>query len=349
MPFSRRSKRRCRTRRTSKSAASVRSRSAIARPAWRAIRARARRSKSPRGRFPSSSHRRNCARWSLVSKRAISRMRRKRWRSDHRKWDQARRLRRAFHFRCFPIVSRASRIEFSNDCDCASLCLVRGRRWSQRDRARRDERSNGEGRNRAGTTNGRRSTPSPGTDGCRERAIRVARPRAAAWRRGRAYSTCRGRVTVHSAIVDRPIDPSKLLERVAARGNGAAVLFLGTVRDVNAGRGVSGIEYTAYRSMAERELHRIVEEAALLADSNDIAVEHRLGELAIGECSVAVAAAHPHRARAFEAARYVIEELKQRVPIWKREQYDDGTREWVPATTPENERTIELVDAGEKQ
>ncbi len=87
----------------------------------------------------------------------------------------------------------------------------------------------------------------------------------------------------------------------------------------------------------------------MLADSNDIAVEHRLGELAIGECSVAVAAAHPHRARAFEAARYVIEELKQRVPIWKREQYDDGTREWVPATTPENERTIELVDAGEKQ
>ncbi|PYP66937.1 MAG: molybdopterin converting factor [Gemmatimonadetes bacterium] len=156
-------------------------------------------------------------------------------------------------------------------------------------------------------------------------------------------------MTVHSAIVDRPIDPSKLLERVAARGNGAAVLFLGTVRDVNAGRGVSGIEYTAYRSMAERELHRIVEEAALLADSNDIAVEHRLGELAIGECSVAVAAAHPHRARAFEAARYVIEELKQRVPIWKREQYDDGTREWVPATTSENERTIELVDAGEKQ
>ena len=154
---------------------------------------------------------------------------------------------------------------------------------------------------------------------------------------------------MHSAIVDRPIDPSKLLEWVAARGNGAAVLFLGTVRDVNAGRGVSGIEYTAYRSMAERELHRIVEEAALLADSNDIAVEHRLGELAIGECSVAVAAAHPHRARAFEAARYVIEELKQRVPIWKLEQYDDGTREWVPATTPENERTIELVDAGEKQ
>lgn len=154
---------------------------------------------------------------------------------------------------------------------------------------------------------------------------------------------------MYSAIVDRPIDPSALLARVAASGNGATVLFLGTVRDVNEGRGVSGIEYTAYRSMAERELRTIVDEAAALAEKNDIAVEHRLGELAIGDCSVAVAVAHPHRGRAFDAARYVIEELKRRVPIWKREQYEDGTREWVRVTTPDNERAIELVDAGEKR
>src|SRR5437868_1701529 len=126
---------------------------------------------------------------------------------------------------------------------------------------------------------------------------------------------------------------------------GATVLFLGTVRDVNDGREVTGIEYTAYRSMAERELASIVEEAAALADSNDIAVEHRLGELAIGECSVAVAVGHPHRGRAFEAARYVIEEVKQRVPIWKREQYEDGTREWVRATSGD---TV-LVDAGDER
>ena len=154
---------------------------------------------------------------------------------------------------------------------------------------------------------------------------------------------------MYSAIVDEPIVPSKLLARVAAPGNGATVLFLGTVRDVNEGRGVSGIEYTAYRSMAERELRSIVDEAVALADSDDIAVEHRLGELAIGECSVAVAAAHPHRGRAFEAARYVIEELKQRVPIWKREQYEDGTREWVRATTRAQDGAIELVDSGDKR
>jgi molybdopterin synthase catalytic subunit len=137
---------------------------------------------------------------------------------------------------------------------------------------------------------------------------------------------------MYSAIIDQPIDVTTVLSRVAGDGNGAAVLFLGTVRDMNEGRDVTGIEYSAYRSMAERELAAIVEEAAALADSNDIAVEHRLGTLTVGECSVAVAVGHPHRGRAFEAARYIIEELKQRVPIWKREHYVDGTREWVSAS-----------------
>jgi molybdopterin synthase catalytic subunit len=148
---------------------------------------------------------------------------------------------------------------------------------------------------------------------------------------------------MHSAIRDAPIDVHGILQRVSSDANGAIVLFLGTVRDLNDGRGVLGIEYTAYRSMAERELETIVEEAAALADSNDIAVEHRLGELAIGDCSVAIAVAHPHRERAFEAARYVIEEIKKRVPIWKREQYVDGTREWVRAASG----SAELVDAGD--
>jgi molybdopterin synthase catalytic subunit len=94
--------------------------------------------------------------------------------------------------------------------------------------------------------------------------------------------------------------------------------------------------------MAERELATIVEEAAALADSGDVAVEHRLGQLEVGDCSVAIAVGHPHRGRAFEAARYMIEELKQRVPIWKREHYVDGTREWVAA----NSSSSALVDAG---
>jgi len=148
---------------------------------------------------------------------------------------------------------------------------------------------------------------------------------------------------MYSAIVDHPIDVPAILDRVSRSANGATVLFLGMVREVNEGRDVTGIEYTAYRSMAERELATIVEEAAVLADSGDVAVEHRLGQLAVGECSVAIAIGHPHRGRAFEAARYVIEELKQRVPIWKREHYVDGTREWVAASTLS---TSTMVDAG---
>ena len=136
-----------------------------------------------------------------------------------------------------------------------------------------------------------------------------------------------------SRLVDTPIDTTALVARVSGHANGATVLFVGTVREVNDGRAVSGIEYTAYRSMAERELAAIVGEAAERFDADDIAVEHRLGALSLGEASVAIACAHPRRAQAFDAARFVIEELKRRVPIWKLEQYEDGTREWVHAGT----------------
>ena len=132
-------------------------------------------------------------------------------------------------------------------------------------------------------------------------------------------------------IVDHVIDTAAVLAEVANAGNGASVLFVGTVREVNDGRDVSGMEYSAYLEMARRELHAVAAEAASRFGTNDIVVVHRIGSLDIGEASVAIAAAHPHRAAAFESARYIIEELKQRVPIWKREHYLDGTREWVNA------------------
>ena len=140
---------------------------------------------------------------------------------------------------------------------------------------------------------------------------------------------------MRAALVRRPIDPTGVLAEVQRAGNGASVLFIGTVREVNDGRAVTGMEYTAYETMAARELLLVVKEAAARFDMNDIVVEHRIGELEIGEASVVIAAAHPHRARAFEAARHVIEELKKRVPIWKLEHYVDGTREWVHPTAQE--------------
>jgi molybdopterin synthase catalytic subunit len=119
---------------------------------------------------------------------------------------------------------------------------------------------------------------------------------------------------------------------VSRPANGAVLLFVGVVRDVNDGRTVSGMEYSAYESMAARELAEIASEAAQRFGVSDIAIEHRLGELALEEASVGIAVAHPHRGPAYEASRWVIEELKHRVPIWKREHYADGTREWVDPT-----------------
>jgi molybdopterin synthase catalytic subunit len=137
---------------------------------------------------------------------------------------------------------------------------------------------------------------------------------------------------MRTALVRRPIDPAAVLAEVQRSGNGASVLFVGTVRDINDGRPVTGMEYTAYEAMAQRELERIVAEAAERFATGDVVVEHRLGALDVGEVSVVIVTAHPHRARAFDAARYVIEELKHRVPVWKLEHYADGTREWVDPT-----------------
>ena len=116
------------------------------------------------------------------------------------------------------------------------------------------------------------------------------------------------------------------------RQYGAISLFVGTVRDTSDGRGVSAIDYSAYTSMAEAELEQIVAEAADRFGVTSLIVEHRIGVLSLGETSVAIAAAHPHRAPALDCTRYVIEEIKKRVPIWKKEHYTDGTREWVDPT-----------------
>lgn len=133
-------------------------------------------------------------------------------------------------------------------------------------------------------------------------------------------------------LISEPIDVMALLAEVGAAGHGATSLFLGTVRDTNDGREVHGIEYTAYDRMAVAELERIVHEAVDRHPATSIVVVHRLGALQVGDVSVAIASSNAHRAPAIDANRYVIEELKRRVPIWKRERYLDGTLEWVDPT-----------------
>ncbi len=136
------------------------------------------------------------------------------------------------------------------------------------------------------------------------------------------------------ALVQAPIDAGALLAEVSDQGSGATSLFLGTVRDVNDGRTVTGIDYSAYDAMAVREMTRVVSEAAERFGTPHIVVEHRVGFLALTDVSIAIAVSHARRAPAMDAARYVIEEIKKRVPIWKREHYVDGTREWVDPTRP---------------
>ena len=139
-------------------------------------------------------------------------------------------------------------------------------------------------------------------------------------------------MTIHTRLVREPIDTNSLLRLVSRPANGAVLLFLGVVRELNDGRAVTGIEYSAYEPMAVRELEAIAAEAAERFGVADVAVEHRVGELGLEEASVGVAVAHPHRGEAYAASRWMIEELKRRVPIWKREHYADGTREWIDPT-----------------
>ena len=139
---------------------------------------------------------------------------------------------------------------------------------------------------------------------------------------------------MRTAIVQHPIAPASLLAEVVRSANGAALLFVGTVREVNDGRAVTGIQYAAYEAMAARELESIAREASERWQTPDIVVEHRVGTLDLGEVSVAIVCAHPRRAPAFDAARWIIEEMKRRVPIWKLEHYADGARAWVDPTRP---------------
>ena len=128
------------------------------------------------------------------------------------------------------------------------------------------------------------------------------------------------------------IDGSALSLRVSTAAHGAVLLFLGVVRNVNDGRAVTGIEYSAYEGMATAELQSIASEA-VGRFGGAVVIEHRLGMLALEDASVGIAVSHAHRDEAYALSRWCIEELKRRVPIWKREHYTDGTREWVDPTS----------------
>ena len=139
-------------------------------------------------------------------------------------------------------------------------------------------------------------------------------------------------------LTHNPIDYAALTEAVRSPHCGAVALFLGTVRDLTGDFVTVFLDYEAYGPMAEKKLAEIEAEVRKRWPVGDVAMVHRLGRLAVGEVSVAVAVSCPHRAAAFDACRFAIDTLKELVPIWKRENAPDGTGEWVHQSAPANPR-----------
>jgi molybdopterin synthase catalytic subunit len=129
-------------------------------------------------------------------------------------------------------------------------------------------------------------------------------------------------------LVDGPIDTDAVAAAVAGPGRGAVLVFLGTVRNSHAGRAVEKLTYSAYRRMALDTLVTIAADLEAATPGLRAAIVHRLGEVPVGEASVVIAVASPHRAAAYEASRTALERLKAEVPIWKREHYAEGTAVW---------------------
>ena len=133
----------------------------------------------------------------------------------------------------------------------------------------------------------------------------------------------------HFRLSDAPIDATALQAGLRNPRAGACASFEGWVRDHNDGRSVSGLRYEAYADLATREGEAILAEALARFDIVDAACVHRIGELAIGELAVWVGASAAHRDAAFAACRWIIDEVKARVPIWKHERYAGGESGWL--------------------
>jgi molybdopterin synthase catalytic subunit len=154
----------------------------------------------------------------------------------------------------------------------------------------------------------------------------------------------------HAEVTDLPLDAAAALDFCSDPGHGAAALFIGRVRDLKQGRAVRAVSYDLHTALTRRIFETICTEARDYWGADiRLWLAHRHGRLAVGEASVIAAASSPHRDESFRACRYLVEEMKHRAPIWKREHYADGDSDWVsghalcghdrtgpPATRPQN-------------
>ena len=136
------------------------------------------------------------------------------------------------------------------------------------------------------------------------------------------------------AITPDPLDPAPLVAAVRRDDAGAVALFYGVVRNENLGRRVQHLEYDAYPEMAVKKMREVADEVRSKFPIADIGVLHRIGRLEIGETSLLVAVSSGHRKEAFEACHYAVDRIKQVVPVWKKEVWEDGS-EWIEGHRPE--------------
>jgi molybdopterin synthase catalytic subunit len=133
-------------------------------------------------------------------------------------------------------------------------------------------------------------------------------------------------------LTHTPIDYVASTERVRSTAAGAVVLFLGTVREMTAGRQTEFLDYEAYPEMARKQMEQLVAQARNRWPILGLEIIHRLGRLELGDISISIAVSTPHRRAAFEAGQFLIDTFKEVVPIWKQEHWSDGTTEWVDPT-----------------
>jgi molybdopterin synthase catalytic subunit len=138
-----------------------------------------------------------------------------------------------------------------------------------------------------------------------------------------------GRPAITSAISDQPLSVDQAIAAVAHEAAGGIAVFIGVVRDHADGKAVARLDYEAHATLAEQELRRVLEEVHAKEPSVRLCAVHRVGELKVTDLAVVVAASAPHRAEAFAACREAIEEIKKRVPVWKKEWSPDGSANWV--------------------
>jgi molybdopterin synthase catalytic subunit len=138
------------------------------------------------------------------------------------------------------------------------------------------------------------------------------------------------------AITHEPLDPAPLIEAVRRDESGAVALFYGVVRNENMGRSVQYLEYDVYPEMALKKMREVADEVRAKYPITGIGVLHRVGRLEIGETSLLVAVSSAHRAAAFEACHFAVDRIKQVVPIWKKEVWEDGEA-WIEGHMPGSE------------